>query len=551
MKIKPGKISLIRYACLLIGLLFISGKIDNDGWFLLNHGRYVAENGIPYIEPFTIHENFSFVMQQWLTSYIFWEIYNWLGINGLIALLYPMGALTIYALYRLMLMIAKGNKDIALVISSLVGVAICIFFITNRPQIFSTLIFVIEIIGLEALLQTNNKKYLLLFPFLSLALINLHAAMWPMMLIFMLPFFLDHLICYDVKKYFVKDDTINISYLCTIAILIVLAGFINPYGWDAMTYVFRSYGYDMISNYVGEMKPITIRTGYGKFFEILFFLMIVIYARHKVAIRHILFTLGTMIMAMSSFRSLYLFLTIGLYPLAYVYRNWQGLSNTSTPTENIIRLRKVLILLTNIAFLCGIVKQQNIIFKCVESFGEILVSLILLAVGGLLFFEWKYGSLRNVKDRFLRWGYISVALIVSCWLLLITGIKFVETNQQPDSAEAVEYILAHEPVENVRLWTDYNEGNYPEFRGIRCFLDTRAEVFLSSNNKQRDVFYEYISLETGKIDYRTFLSWYDFNYILVSEDDIMYTYLPNDKDYGLVLNYTGEDGKKFCLYHVE
>ena len=43
MKIKKRDNSLLRYACLFIGLLFIGREIDNDGWFLLNHGRYVLE----------------------------------------------------------------------------------------------------------------------------------------------------------------------------------------------------------------------------------------------------------------------------------------------------------------------------------------------------------------------------------------------------------------------------------------------------------------------------------------------------------------------------
>ena len=135
--------------------------------------------------------------------------------------------------------------------------------------------------------------------------------------------------------------------------------------------------------------------------------------------------------------------------------------------------------------------------------------------------------------------------------MMVIGNKFAGINHLPNSAKAVEYILAHESVDNVRLWTNYNEGAYAEFMGIRCFIDPRAEVFLSSNNKQRDVFYEYASLEKGSTDYRTFLSWYDFNYILVSDNDIMYTYLPSDDKYVLLLNYKTEDGMNFCLYHIK
>ena len=58
---------------LLIPCLTIGKNLNNDIWFILNCGKYVVQNGIPNIEPFTIHEGLSFVMQQWLTAVIFWE----------------------------------------------------------------------------------------------------------------------------------------------------------------------------------------------------------------------------------------------------------------------------------------------------------------------------------------------------------------------------------------------------------------------------------------------------------------------------------------------
>lgn len=549
MKIEQLENHIIRYACLFIGLLFIGSELDNDGWFLLNHGRYVMEQGIPHIEPFTIHENFAFVMQQWLTSAVFWEIYEHFHVAGLLTFLYPISALTIYAVYRLALMTSKGNRDTALVLSSFVGIIICSLFIRTRPQIFSTLIFIGEIIGLEYLRQTNDKKYLLLFPLLSVVLINMHAAMWPMMLVFLLPFCVDYLSCYDKKGYFVKDEKLKPHYLCVIAISIIAAGFVNPYGWDAMTYVFRSYGYDMISNSINEMSPITIRTILGKFCQILFLLVIVIYARHKVAVRHLLITFGTMIMALSSIRSLYLFLAVGLYPLAYIYADWHGLSRKTDAVAD-WRWRKLLILLINGTFIWIILNRKEQIFNSWNSIGMILFGAVMLAVVLLLVLEWRGGSLRSVQDKFLRCGYTSVIFIVCFLVLVITGNKLAGSKGNADSAQAVAYLLEHENREDVRLWTNYHDGAYAEFQGLRCFIDPRAEVFLSSNNKQRDVFYEYTSLESGKTDYRTFLSWYDFNYILVCEKDIMYTYLPSDENYELVMSYSTDRGLEFCLYRT-
>ena len=550
MKIKQIENHIIRYACLFAGLLFIYGGLDNDCWFLLNHGRYAVEQGIPHIEPFTIHENFAFVMQQWLTSVIFWEIYQYFSAEGLVLFLHPIGALTIYAFYRLTLIVSKENRDTAFILSSLVGIVICFLFIRTRPQIFSMLIFIMEIISLEMLRQSAKKKYILIFPVLSMALVNLHAAMWPMLFIFLLPFLFDHLARYDIKGYFVHDERINMYTLGVIAVLIILAGFINPYGWDAMTYVFRSYGYDMISNYVNEMKPITVRTLAGMLSELLFLFVIIAYVRHKIAIRHLLLTLGTMFMALSSFRSLYLFLVVGLYPLAFVYRDWQGLTNVNASTDN-LRLRKILIVMIDCVFAFMIVNEQDYIWDVLgyKRLALILVVMLPVFLFGLL--EWRYGSLQHVKDRLLRCGYASVILIMSFVLLLGLEYKLLNSEKLPDSALAVEYLLEHEQADQVRLWTNYNEGGYPEFRGLRCFIDPRAEVFLISNNKQRDVFYEFFSLMVGKTDYRTFLSWYDFNYILVCENDIMYTYLPNDANYELVLSYRSDKNEEYRLYHAK
>ena len=550
MKIKQWENNIIFYACMLVGLLLVGSSLDNDCWFLLNHGRYILEYGIPHIEPFTIHVNFSFVIQQWLTSIIFWKIYQYFGADGLIFLLYPIAVLNIYAIYRLFLSVSEGKRDTAMILAGGVGLIICLLFIRTRPQIFSTMVFVFEVMGLEFIRKDGKKKYLLVFPVLSVLLINLHAAMWPMMLILLLPFFLDHLERYDVKGYFIKDNKLSLYYLAVISISIVLAGFINPYGLDAMTYVFRSYGYDMISNLVGEMKPITVRSGVGMAAQLMFFLVIAVYVRHKLAIRHWLITLGTMVMAMSSIRSLYLFLAVGIYPLAYIYRDWQGFSWDESTSRD-LRLRKLLILMISGVFIWTVAHKWEYVCTAFESLGTIFISVVVISLIVFLNAEWKYGRLHLVKDVFLRCGYVSTIFVVCFFILFTVGNKMLDAKELPGSARAVDYLLEHEQREDVRLWTSYNEGPYPEFCGLRCFIDARAEVFLLSNNKQRDVFYEYYSLETGRTDYRTFLSWYDFNYILVSKSDIMYTYLPSDENYELVLHYQTKDEQEFCLYHVK
>lgn len=84
-----SKISFALFIFLIASiLLLITSRFNNDGWFLLNSGRYVENFGIPYTEPFTIYKDIHFVMQQWLFALGIWEIYE---ISQMKSMLIPNG----------------------------------------------------------------------------------------------------------------------------------------------------------------------------------------------------------------------------------------------------------------------------------------------------------------------------------------------------------------------------------------------------------------------------------------------------------------------------
>lgn len=56
---------------IVILLLAIPMKPDNDVWFLLASGRALdVLPSIPMQEPLTLHPGLDFVMEQWLTAYL-------------------------------------------------------------------------------------------------------------------------------------------------------------------------------------------------------------------------------------------------------------------------------------------------------------------------------------------------------------------------------------------------------------------------------------------------------------------------------------------------
>ena len=102
-KFNPCKPLAILYILLIITISFFTLRIiDNDFWFLINQGRYIIENGFPTVEPFTIHNNLSFIIQQWLTDVIFYSIYHSFGHIGIIILIFIVNVLIVYLLYKIL-----------------------------------------------------------------------------------------------------------------------------------------------------------------------------------------------------------------------------------------------------------------------------------------------------------------------------------------------------------------------------------------------------------------------------------------------------------------
>lgn len=57
--------------------------------------------GIPHTKPFTIHEGFHFVMQQWLFALGIWKIYEIGQMQGMILFNWMMGGLLLFGYYRI------------------------------------------------------------------------------------------------------------------------------------------------------------------------------------------------------------------------------------------------------------------------------------------------------------------------------------------------------------------------------------------------------------------------------------------------------------------
>jgi hypothetical protein len=82
----------------------------------------------------------------------------------------------------------SNNFTVSVVCSGVSVAVISLAFITTRPQIFTYLFLMAELYLLESYIKTQKVLPLFFLPLISLALINFHSSMWPMMFIFMAPY---------------------------------------------------------------------------------------------------------------------------------------------------------------------------------------------------------------------------------------------------------------------------------------------------------------------------------------------------------------------------
>ena len=461
----PSKKMLFLYFNIPLILVLFWRVEYNDIWFLLNHGKYVLNNGFPSIEPFTIHQNFSFVMQQWLSSVIFYLSYSLLGKYGLLLLTLLVTGYIIFISYKLCMLLSDNRYSLSVLISTIVTTLLAASFITSRPHIFTFAIIITEIYLLEKYIKEEDKRYLYPLPLLSLLEINLHASMFFMQFAFILPYLIDS---FKYKIGPLKSSGYTKKPLFITVILMFLVGFINPYGINAITYIFSSYGNSYINEIVEEMLPVVITDSVGKVSFFLIFMIVsiyIFYRKSKIKPRYFYLLIGTIYLTLSSQKGLSYLIIGGILPLAYYLKP---------------------------AFKKDTVKEKK------KSYSYLLSSSCLVV--------------------------ISLLVVIGTDSMTFT-YKF---------KEGVDYLLENNKASDITLYTGYAEGAYPEWKGIKCYIDPRAEIFLKGNNKQKDIMEEYYLLQIGNLDVNEFLEKYKFDYLLVIETDYLYNNMDDIDNYKLV-----------------
>lgn len=145
----------------------------------------------------------------------------------------------------------------------------------------------------------------------------------------------------------------------------------------------------------------------------------------------------------------------------------------------------------------------------------------------------------NTKELPIKLYILEIIIIILVLGINISNNKYYLKNI---NQKYIDYLDKYAS-KDIKLYADYNNGSYFEYSGYHPYLDSRAEIFIKKNNKKEDIFDEACKVKKGTINYKKFLQKYNFDYIIVEDDDSLYYYLEKDKNYRVVLK-----GKNKKLY---
>ena len=479
-----------------VSLLMAKWRIDNDTYWIIKTGEYICNNGIPTKDFLTMHKTMDLVVQQWAADVIFYKLYSLMGFIGPMLLVLVMYGVFLALMKKLCLQIS--NKPIMASIAAFVaGVSMTQFFVT-RPQIFTYSIILIELLCLERFVKDGKYRHLAVLPVLSVLEVNLHASMWTMLFIILLPYFVNAL---PLKIKCRSIACCKLLPLIVTAIVMGVAGLITPYGIKGLSFLFTTSIGNKVNSSIMELHPLTFKLSLDAMSDYVVLAIVLctylFYKKGKTTIRYILLTVGTCAM---------MFTYIKLIPYFVI---------CAIPT--------LLAYIDNVDFvgtfkrLVAEDKKKNEEKK--QSKLLIPITVTLITVFSIFIVGYVGQSIYSEASKFIKNDGADKGIIAL-----------------DEAIDAMQTDIDLCNVDDLRLFNGFNAGAYLEFKGYTTYIDPRADSFVEEANHEFDYLTEYSKVAKGEKNYKKVFDKYDFNYALVcrSSEKPLYVNLKNDKDYELI-----------------
>ena len=161
----------------------------------------------------------------------------------------------------------------------------------------------------------------------------------------------------------------------------------------------------------------------------------------------------------------------------------------------------------------------------------------LFIIGSFFPLVYLYKDIPNIDISKYIPKIIKVLITIILFIISLI-IIFIPRNYYPDAKEPIDYLVNNYIISDIKLYTSFSDGSYTVYKGIKCSMDPRAEVFLKKNNHKFDIYKEYNDLQSGTINYEDYLKKYNFTHLLINKKDYLYRKLEkNSYNYIAIKEY--------------
>lgn len=471
---------LIAAFCIMCAVFVFSENYDNDVWFFLATGKEIVENGIPYTNPFAMHEDMGIVVQQWLVCvwvYLIYSAGGFVATGVWTSFLFALFVLSAFLLGRQLRRNRYGGEWVLLVL--LIASYGMTTYMSVRPHLYSMIAFIWVVYCLERYRSTGKMSALMPLPFILAIHVNIQAAMAPFDLViiacYLIPDFLKPLHDRGLLTSMAFYDASYKRLPLLAALLICLfAMLLNPYTIDGALYLLSSYSSADYDNYISEM---------GAF----------------VPANSTTFATILIVMFMAA-------ISIGL----------SGFKNINLP----------LVLLAAGTTCMSFQHVRNIWVGCLFCYMLIMWSTRSYSIGS----TWKMARLRAVEVFSVVLG---CAMMIGIMAFSVPKLEALPEDNKMTPVSSMNYLVknVYDPAD-VNVFTFFNSGGYIEWRGFKVNMDPRPELWAPAITKQDfDYYVEYIDMARGRTSFNQYMEKYDFDVYIIPTNEAAADLVKGDPDY--------------------
>ena len=309
---------------LAVPLIFVGVCMDNDFWFIINHGRYILANGFTDIEPFTVHEGLAFSFEKWATCILFYKIYDWFGAWGMYVFVLLLSSVIIWLFYKGCLLFSYGQENLSIIVTFACMICFLWSYARTRPQMFSYIFMLAEVICLEKYARTDDIRKLYPLPLFSFLYMQFHSTMLPMYFILMLPYLCD---LGGFNALGIKGSRCRKLPILAFMGLSMLTTLANPYGVRSFVYLFNSLHDGGLLSNINEVKRSSFNDIFGCSGPVLVMQVLYIikrlFRKEKFRLRYLFMLGGTFLMALYAVRNISFFCLFGGLICAWQLREFR------------------------------------------------------------------------------------------------------------------------------------------------------------------------------------------------------------------------------------